>query len=82
MVPEVLVSGWTPPLESVRMWMYLELRKVTSTDYTYGIVRELTMKKQGDLEHRLGRSNPSGRSPSPSTRVALGRRVNQKEIGA
>jgi hypothetical protein len=44
--------------------------------------RELTMKKQEDLEHHLGRSNPSYRSSGPSTKAALGRRAIQKEIAA
>lgn len=39
MVPEVLVRGWTPPVESVRMWMYVKLRKVVPTDCTNLIFR-------------------------------------------
>jgi hypothetical protein len=82
MVPEVLVRGWTPPVESVRMWMYCELRKVATTECANRIFGELTMKKQGDLEYRLGRSIPSGRSPGPSTKAALECHENQKEIAA
>ena len=82
MAPEVRVRGWTPPVESVRMWMDVKLRNTVPTDCTDLIFRELTMKKQGDLEYRLGRSKPSDRSPGPSTKAALVRHGIPKEISA
>ena len=45
MIPEVLVRGWTPPVESVRMWMYSELKKIDTTECANLIFVELTKKK-------------------------------------
>ena len=81
-MPEVLVRGWTFPVESVRMWMYIELGKVAPTECANLIFVELTMKRQGDLEYRLDRSIPSGRNPGPSTKAPLECHANQKEIAA